>query len=96
MIVGLEIVINNIHGYLESKLISYLMNLHIYPRPIYMSRHGESLYNTEDRIGGDSALSPQGELYGKEIAKFFIDEFKSLENVKEVIHIIFYMSSVSL
>lgn len=52
------------------------MNLHIYPRPIYLSRHGESIYNTEDRIGGDSALSAQGELYGKEIAKFFIDEFK--------------------
>lgn len=30
----------------------------------------------EDRIGGDSALSGTGELYGKEIAKFFVDEFK--------------------
>ena len=51
------------------------MNLHIYPRPIYISRHGESLYNMEDRIGGDSPLSEVGELYSKQLGAFLKDEF---------------------
>jgi len=32
-------------------------------RYIYLSRHGESLYNKEDRIGGDSDLSDNGYRY---------------------------------
>jgi len=40
-------------------------------KPIYVSRHGESEYNVEDRIGGDSALSSRGELYAKALGRFF-------------------------
>ena len=39
------------------------MNLHITPRPIWFTRHGQSEYNVEDRIGGDSSLTPRGEEY---------------------------------
>jgi broad specificity phosphatase PhoE len=30
------------------------------PRPIYLSRHGQSEYNVQGKIGGDSDLSPLG------------------------------------
>lgn len=32
---------------------------------IYLSRHGESMYNKEDRIGGDPNLSPNGYAYSR-------------------------------
>ncbi|KAI9295439.1 bifunctional 6-phosphofructo-2-kinase/fructose-2,6-bisphosphate 2-phosphatase [Neoconidiobolus thromboides FSU 785] len=63
--VGAKYVVNRIRGYLESRIVYYLMNLHIAPRSIFISRHGESIYNTEGKIGGDSELSPQGSQYSE-------------------------------
>lgn len=34
-------------------------------RKIWLTRHGESLYNQRALIGGDSDLSPYGEAYSK-------------------------------
>ncbi|CEP19410.1 hypothetical protein [Parasitella parasitica] len=65
--VGSQVIINMIRGYLESRIVYYLMNLHIAPRKIYMSRHGESMFNVEGKIGGDSALSPRGMLYASKL-----------------------------
>lgn len=36
--VGSQVIINMIQGYLESRIVYYLMNLHIAPRKIYFSR----------------------------------------------------------
>ncbi|KAG7089899.1 hypothetical protein E1B28_011533 [Marasmius oreades] len=63
--VGEEVTLSRIHGYLSSRIAYYLMNLHIKPRSIYLSRHGESQYNVEGKIGGDSLLSPRGMQYAK-------------------------------
>ena len=38
---------------------------------IYLSRHGESIYNLEDRIGGNSELSKNGIEYSNKIANYF-------------------------
>lgn len=43
--VGLRVVINNVRGYLQSRIIHFLMNLNIAPRSFYISRHGESIFN---------------------------------------------------
>lgn len=32
------------------------VNTHLTPRPILLTRHGESLYNVRGRIGGDTAI----------------------------------------
>ncbi|KAG1076540.1 hypothetical protein G6F42_025463 [Rhizopus arrhizus] len=61
--VGSQYIINMIRGYLESRIVYYLMNLHTRPKRIWFSRHGESLFNLEDKIGGDAGLSPRGEQY---------------------------------
>ena len=61
--------INNIRGYLPTTIISFVMNLHPEARPIYFSRHGQSLYNIEDRIGGDSSLSEYGVEYARKLGE---------------------------
>ncbi|KAL5129027.1 6-phosphofructo-2-kinase/fructose-2,6-bisphosphatase [Glycine soja] len=53
------------------------VNTHLTPRPILLTRHGESQYNVRGRIGGDSALSEAGELYKKKLAKFVEKRLKS-------------------
>ncbi|OBT82565.1 6-phosphofructo-2-kinase [Pseudogymnoascus sp. 03VT05] len=59
----LEVIINQIHDYLQSRIVYYLMNLHIKPRSIWLSRHGESMYNLSGQIGGDAELSSRGKQY---------------------------------
>ncbi|GAA6026612.1 hypothetical protein JCM8202_004505 [Rhodotorula sphaerocarpa] len=61
--VGKQVTVNRIDGYLQSRIAFYLMNLHLTPRSIYFTRHGESQYNVEGKIGGDAPLSKQGEMY---------------------------------
>jgi 6-phosphofructo-2-kinase/fructose-2,6-biphosphatase 2 len=65
--VGQQVIINKIQTYLESRIVYYVMNLHIKPRTIYLSRHGESMYNLEGKIGGDADLSPRGFEYAKKL-----------------------------
>jgi len=68
---GEKMIVRNVQGYIESKIISYLTNLHTGNRPIYFLRHGESESKKVKIIGGDSCLSPLGEKYAKQVAKFF-------------------------
>lgn len=67
MDVGSQVIINRIQDYLQSRVVYYLMNLHIRPRSVWLSRHGESLYNLYGRIGGDADLSPRGHQYAKKL-----------------------------
>lgn len=69
--------LHNIKGYLPTKLISYILNLQSHPKCIYFTRHGESMFNKEDRVGGDSDLSENGLKYCKYLSEFFHSEAKS-------------------
>lgn len=40
---------------------------------ILITRHGESLYNVENRIGGDPALSESGKAYARDLVNFCRD-----------------------
>jgi 6-phosphofructo-2-kinase/fructose-2,6-biphosphatase 2 len=62
-----QVIINKIETYLESRIVYYVMNLHIRPRCIYLSRHGESMYNLEGKIGGDADLSERGWKYAQKL-----------------------------
>lgn len=62
-----QVIINKIETYLESRIVYYVMNLHIRPRCIYLSRHGESAYNLEGKIGGDADLSERGYKYAQRL-----------------------------
>lgn len=52
-------------SYLQTRIVYYLTNLHIKPRSIWLSRHGESMYNLSKQLGGDSDLSPNGQAYAR-------------------------------
>ncbi|KAI1325656.1 6-phosphofructo-2-kinase [Xylariaceae sp. FL0255] len=67
MDVGSQVIINRIQDYLQSRVVYYLMNLHIRPRSVWLSRHGESMYNLSGRIGGDAELSPRGHQYANKL-----------------------------
>ena len=45
---------------------------------IYLSRHGESIYNLEEKIGGDSDLSKNGIEYSNKISNYFNNKFNKL------------------
>ncbi|KAJ0400226.1 hypothetical protein ATCC90586_002825 [Pythium insidiosum] len=68
--VGRQIFANQVYGYLQSRIMFLMANLNLKPRPIWLSRHGESIYNTQKRIGGDSPLSPLGVQYAMQLDRF--------------------------
>lgn len=71
---GKRFVINNIIGNIQSKIVYYLTNMHVLPRTIYLSRHGESQLNLTQRIGGDSDLSERGWCFAKALGQFIATE----------------------
>lgn len=73
MDVGSQVIINRIRDYLQSRVVYYLMNLHIRPRSVWLSRHGESLYNLDGRIGGDADLSTRGHQYAQKLPELVRD-----------------------
>lgn len=65
--IGSQVIINRIQDYLQSRVVYYLMNLHIRPRSVWLSRHGESMYNLGGQIGGDADLSQRGHQYAQKL-----------------------------
>uniref|UniRef100_A0A671QG84 6-phosphofructo-2-kinase/fructose-2,6-bisphosphatase-like n=1 Tax=Sinocyclocheilus anshuiensis TaxID=1608454 RepID=A0A671QG84_9TELE len=68
--VGSRYLVNCVQDHIQSRIVYYLMNIHVTPRSIYLSRHGESELNLLGRIGGDTGLSSQGQKYAKALAEF--------------------------
>jgi 6-phosphofructo-2-kinase/fructose-2,6-biphosphatase 2 len=65
--VGDKVIVNKVKGYIQSRIVFFLTNLNITPRSIYLSRHGESMFNLEGKIGGDADLSPRGIQFAKKL-----------------------------
>lgn len=65
---GAQVVINQVYGYIVGRVVFFLSNLQVTRRPVWLTRHGQSLYNLEKRIGGDSSLSPAGIEYARGLA----------------------------
>ncbi|RCV45259.1 hypothetical protein SETIT_9G439600v2 [Setaria italica] len=74
---GGQLQINDISGYLPGRIVFFLVNCHLTPRPILLTRHGESMDNVRGRIGGDSSLSESGQLYSRKLASFVEKRLKS-------------------
>jgi len=73
--VGRVLVANRITSHMMRRCMWFLSHLHITPRPIWLTRHGESEYNVQGRIGGDSLLSPRGIAYSHALAGFMSDNY---------------------
>ena len=67
---GRGVTVSNVDGYLAARLVFFLMNLHLAARPIWLTRHGESVYNVAGVLGGDPDLTPDGHRYAQALAQF--------------------------
>jgi len=65
-----KFVLNRVEGYLQLKVVHFIINLRTTPHKFFFSRHGQSQYNAVGRIGGDSGLSPDGLAYAHKLAEF--------------------------
>uniref|UniRef100_A0A8C1DFE6 6-phosphofructo-2-kinase/fructose-2,6-biphosphatase 4b n=1 Tax=Cyprinus carpio carpio TaxID=630221 RepID=A0A8C1DFE6_CYPCA len=79
MDVGQRYLVNRVLDHIQSRIVYYLMNIHITPRSIYLCRHGESELNVRGRIGGDSGLSPRGKEFAQCLGRFIQDQ-----NIKDL------------
>jgi len=76
--VGEKMMTNKIMGYLQSRIVFFLMNIHNRFRNIYFARSGQSLI--EHSYRADSDLSPGGWEYAERLKEFVIQKYnKSLE-----------------
>ncbi len=56
---------------LFEEIAEFLGNVNLIEKDIYITRHGETLFNLEDRIGGDSVLTANGAGYARRLRDFF-------------------------
>jgi broad specificity phosphatase PhoE/predicted kinase len=62
---GRTMQVHHIDGYLASRLVFFMMNLHLSERPVLLTRHGESEYNVRALLGGDPSLTDAGRRYAE-------------------------------
>ena len=67
---GKKLIINNIHGFLPGRIVQFLANLHLQQHSVYLCRHGQSQYNLQGKIGGDSELTPAGEEFARTLGQY--------------------------
>ncbi|XP_077059311.1 6-phosphofructo-2-kinase/fructose-2,6-bisphosphatase 2 isoform X2 [Siphateles boraxobius] len=76
MNVGRRFLVNRVQDYIQSKIVYYLMNIHVHSHSIYLCRHGESEHNVQGRIGGDAELSSQGRQFASALSGFIKEHIK--------------------
>ncbi|SPQ99813.1 6-phosphofructo-2-kinase domain-containing protein [Plasmodiophora brassicae] len=67
---GKMMVTYRIEGIICSRIVYFLLHVRINHAPIYITRHGESEFNIQGKIGGDSPLSANGRQYADKLAEF--------------------------
>ena len=72
--------VRNAKGYLASRIVFYLMNLHTQRRTLYFARAGRSKNAT---FKSDDALTPEGEKYSHQLADRLIS-FRQEEHAKDI------------
>ncbi len=68
--VGARVEAQHVHGYIQGRITQFVMNLHITPRTIWLTRHGESTANMAGVIGTDMPLTSRGASYAEALAEF--------------------------
>ncbi|XP_066978255.1 6-phosphofructo-2-kinase/fructose-2,6-bisphosphatase-like isoform X2 [Macrobrachium rosenbergii] len=71
---GQKVVVHKHEGHIQARIVYYIMNTHVTPRTIYLTRHGESLHNQQGRIGGDSDLSENGKKFGMSLSRYIQEQ----------------------
>lgn len=74
--VGQKVECGNIKGFLAGQAVSFLLNLNLAERQIWITRHGESLDNEKGRIGGDAGLTERGRKFSEALTRFLRQQRK--------------------
>lgn len=81
-----NVIAHNIKGILKLKVMTFLLNLHLEDRPLYLIRHGQSEDNVVGRLGGDSSITEKGQKFASMLTQFFVDEQDKYKYEKFVVH----------
>ena len=78
---------HSVSGFLPSRIVSFLMNINQLKvsHPIFFTRHGQSMYNLEDRLGGDPELTEKGHEDALALCEFVASLKKELEQKQDVL-----------
>ena len=68
--VGRKLVHHRLKGFLSGGIASYLTTFNLSPRQIWITRHGQSVDNHLQKLGGDSDLTDRGHLYAAALYRF--------------------------
>ena len=68
--VGKRVEIHDVRGYIQGRITQFVMNLHITPRTIWLTRHGESTANMAGVVGTDMPLTSRGATFAQSLASF--------------------------
>jgi len=68
--VGKRVEIHDVRGYIQGRITQFVMNLHITPRTIWLTRHGESTANMAGVVGTDMPLTSRGATFAQSLAAF--------------------------
>ncbi|MBW0487427.1 hypothetical protein O181_027142 [Austropuccinia psidii MF-1] len=79
--VGEKIIVNNISGYLQSRIVFYLMQIHNTYRTIWFARSGPS--RIEHLYKADSELSPLGAEYAERLCRFLRHQRRTMRREGE-------------
>mmetsp|Transcript_58703 Transcript_58703/g.138217 ORF Transcript_58703/g.138217 Transcript_58703/m.138217 type:complete len:390 (+) Transcript_58703:381-1550(+) len=71
---GAKMILNRCAGYLLSQISTCLNNMHILPRKILLTRHGQSQDNARGVLGGDSDLTTDGQQYAQRLCQWVLHQ----------------------
>jgi len=72
--VGKRVETQHVRGYIQGRITQFVMNLHITPRTIWLTRHGESTANMAGVLGTDMPLTSRGAAYAQALNAFISDQ----------------------
>jgi broad specificity phosphatase PhoE len=67
-------VAQHVGGYIQGRITQFVMNLHVAPRTIWLTRHGESTANIGGVLGTDMPITSRGAAYANNLKAFFADQ----------------------
>lgn len=67
---GRKVIVNRINSYLNSRIVHFLMNLHLFSRSIWLTLSGEDEFSAEGRFGGNKELNANGEQFAHVLASW--------------------------
>jgi broad specificity phosphatase PhoE/predicted kinase len=76
-----QVIAQRLKGYVVGRIAHFVMNLHITPRTIWLTRHGQSTANVAGLVGTDMPLTAKGAEYARHLSAFLDERTTGLVGV---------------